>query len=42
MKEYSGVLAATRILGNKVINTDCQQLGIIKDLSVQFCHLVAS
>ncbi len=34
MNEHSRVLSATRILGNKVINTERQQLGTIKELMV--------
>ena len=34
MKEHSRVLSATRIIGNKVVNTEGQQLGNIKELMV--------
>ena len=34
MNEHSRVLSATRIIGNKVVNTEGQQLGNIKELMV--------
>jgi sporulation protein YlmC with PRC-barrel domain len=34
MNEHSRVLSATRLIGNKVVNTEGQQLGNIKELMV--------
>jgi len=34
MNEYPGMLSATKMIGNKIMNTEGEQLGTIKDLMI--------